>query len=87
MHSRYAQCVHFDKQAGSTNEVRGLRIQLRDWRAETVAARLPRVILNKTMAISCADADTAELSELTYLLESGSDRIGALAFQRSSLKR
>ncbi len=30
-----------------------------------------------------AGADTAELDELTYLLESGSDRIGALDFQRS----
>lgn len=31
-----------------------------------------------------ADTDTALLDELTYLLESGSDRIGALDFQRSA---
>ena len=43
-----------------------------------------RVILNKTMGLSSADADTAELSELAYLLESGSDRIGALDFQDSA---
>jgi serine/threonine-protein kinase HipA len=29
------------------------------------------------------DTDTDELGELTYWLESGSDRIGALDFQRS----
>jgi serine/threonine-protein kinase HipA len=29
------------------------------------------------------DADPVELDEITYLLESGSDRIGALDFQRS----
>lgn len=28
--------------------------------------------------------DTAELSQLTYLLDSGSDRIGALDFQASA---
>ena len=42
-----------------------------------------RVILNKTLGLKGADTDTAELDELTYLLESGSDRIGALDFQRS----
>ena len=42
-----------------------------------------RVILNKLMGRKGADADTADLSELTYLLESGSDRIGALDFQHS----
>lgn len=30
------------------------------------------------------EVDVAELDELTYLLESGSDRIGALDFQRSA---
>jgi serine/threonine-protein kinase HipA len=43
-----------------------------------------RVIINKTMGLKGASTDTAELSELPYLLESGSDRIGALDFQRSS---
>lgn len=42
-----------------------------------------RVIINKKSGLN-ADTDTAALDELTYLLESGSDRIGALDFQRSS---
>jgi serine/threonine-protein kinase HipA len=43
-----------------------------------------RVIINKLIGRKEADKDTAELDELTYLLESGSDRIGALDFQHSS---
>ena len=42
-----------------------------------------RVIINKKLGLKGAYTDTAELGELTYLLESGSDRIGALDFQRS----
>lgn len=42
-----------------------------------------RVIINKKLGLKGADWDTAELDELTYLLESGSDRIGALDFQAS----
>jgi serine/threonine-protein kinase HipA len=42
-----------------------------------------RVIINKKLGLKSACTDTAELGELTYLLESGSDRIGALDFQRS----
>ena len=42
-----------------------------------------RVIINKKLGFKGADTDTAELDELIYLLESGSDRIGALDFQRS----
>lgn len=42
-----------------------------------------RVIINKKLGLKGARTDTAELGELTYLLESGSDRIGALDFQRS----
>ncbi len=42
-----------------------------------------RVIINKKLGLKGASADTVELNELTYLLESGSDRIGALDFQRS----
>lgn len=42
-----------------------------------------RVILNKKLGKKGAGSDTADLGELTYLLESGSDRIGALDFQRS----
>ncbi len=42
-----------------------------------------RVIINKKLGLKGASTDTAELDELTYLLASGSDRIGALDFQRS----
>jgi serine/threonine-protein kinase HipA len=42
-----------------------------------------RVIINKKFGLSGFDTDTATLNELTYLLESGSDRIGALDFQQS----
>jgi serine/threonine-protein kinase HipA len=43
-----------------------------------------RVILNKLLGRNATGRDTLELSELTYLLHSGSDRIGALDFQRSA---
>ena len=43
-----------------------------------------RVIINRRLGRKGRDTDTAELGELTYLLESGSDRIGALDFQRSA---
>jgi serine/threonine-protein kinase HipA len=43
-----------------------------------------RVIINAKLGLKGAKANSAELSELTYLLESGSDRIGALDFQRSA---
>jgi len=42
-----------------------------------------RVIINKQLGLRGRDTDTDRLDELTYLLESGSDRIGALDFQRS----
>lgn len=42
-----------------------------------------RVIINKRFGLKGRDTDTGSLDELTYLLESGSDRIGALDFQRS----
>lgn len=42
-----------------------------------------RVIINRTLGIRGNGADGIDLDELTYLLESGSDRIGALDFQRS----
>ncbi|MFK7893881.1 MAG: type II toxin-antitoxin system HipA family toxin [Granulosicoccus sp.] len=42
-----------------------------------------RVIINKKLGHKGIDTDTTELDELTYLLESGSDRIGALDFQRT----
>jgi serine/threonine-protein kinase HipA len=42
-----------------------------------------RVIINKKLGLKGSNTDTTELGELTYLLESGSDRIGALDFQQS----
>ncbi|WP_420933995.1 type II toxin-antitoxin system HipA family toxin [Alteromonas sp. A081] len=42
-----------------------------------------RVIINRRFGHRGGDIDTAQLDELTYLLESGSDRIGALDFQLS----
>jgi len=42
-----------------------------------------RVIMNRLLGAGSSDADPAELSPLTYLLSSGSDRIGALDFQAS----
>lgn len=43
-----------------------------------------RVIINRRMGRKGANVDTGILDELTYLIESGSDRIGALDFQHSS---
>jgi serine/threonine-protein kinase HipA len=43
-----------------------------------------RVILNKTFGIKGEALDGLELDELVFLLESGSDRIGALDFQTSA---
>ncbi|HEV3001670.1 MAG TPA: HipA domain-containing protein [Solirubrobacteraceae bacterium] len=42
-----------------------------------------RVIMNRLLGAAAADADPADLSVLTYLLQSGSDRVGALDFQAS----
>lgn len=43
-----------------------------------------RVIVNKIMGLKGSRGGDARLDELTFLLESGSDRIGALDFQRSA---
>ena len=43
-----------------------------------------RVILNKLTGAKGESADTSSLDEFTYLMESGSDRIGGLDFQRSA---
>lgn len=43
-----------------------------------------RVIINNKLGLKGRDANSAELDELTYLLESGSDRVGALDFQLSA---
>lgn len=45
-----------------------------------------RVIINCKFGARGMNIDTAELDELTYLLESGSDRIGALDFQSSAIQ-
>ncbi|EHD19588.1 MULTISPECIES: type II toxin-antitoxin system HipA family toxin [Brenneria] len=42
-----------------------------------------RVILNRLVGVKGKDMDVGTLDELTYLLESGSDRIGGLDFQAS----
>jgi serine/threonine-protein kinase HipA len=42
-----------------------------------------RVIMNRVLGAGGMEEDPAALSPLTYLLESGSDRIGALDFQAS----
>lgn len=42
-----------------------------------------RVILNRKFGVKGSEPDSLDLSELTFLLESGSDRIGALDFQLS----
>lgn len=43
-----------------------------------------RVLINRKMSVKEKEAAEHELSELTYLLESGSDRAGALDFQLSA---
>jgi serine/threonine-protein kinase HipA len=44
-----------------------------------------RVLINQKLGVEGADTADIELDELTYLLESGSDRIGALDFQQSPI--
>jgi serine/threonine-protein kinase HipA len=43
-----------------------------------------RVIINRRLGVRGKEIDVAELDELTYLLESGSDRTGAIDFQLSA---
>ena len=43
-----------------------------------------RVIINRLVGAKAAEAEARDITELTYLLESGSDRIGALDFQESA---
>lgn len=45
-----------------------------------------RVIINRKLGLKGQDASNEDLDELTYLLESGSDRIGALDFQLSATR-
>jgi serine/threonine-protein kinase HipA len=43
-----------------------------------------RVLINRLLGVRGRVLDTTQLDELTYLLESGSDRVGALDFQHSA---
>lgn len=43
-----------------------------------------RVLINRLLGLRGKKTDTTQLDELTYLLESGSDRVGALDFQDSA---
>ncbi len=45
-----------------------------------------RVLINRKLGMKGGDADLVELDELTYLLDSGSDRVGALDFQESAIQ-
>lgn len=69
--------------AGRTEPPPGMRIasSIRDAGPDAWGQR---VILARRVGHLTAQSDTAELDQLTYLLESGSDRIGALDFQASA---
>jgi serine/threonine-protein kinase HipA len=69
--------------AGRQLPLRGLSIAgcLRDAAPDAWGRR---VILNKLVGAKGNNVESAELDELTYFLESGSDRIGALDFQSSA---
>ena len=45
-----------------------------------------RVLINRKLSVKGKEAGSHDLGELTYLLESGSDRAGALDFQTSASK-
>ena len=45
-----------------------------------------RVLINRRLGLKASNASEVELDELTYLLDSGSDRVGALDFQVSARK-
>lgn len=69
-------------QPGTIRPRRGLRAPgvIRDAAPDSWGQR---VILHRLTGSAGRDADTAQLGLLTYLIESGSNRIGALDFQRS----
>jgi len=68
---------------GAINPFNGLNIHgcLRDGSPDAWGRR---VIINKKFGVSARHIDPIEISEITYMLESGSDRIGALDFQLSA---
>jgi serine/threonine-protein kinase HipA len=69
-------------QPGSISLIPGLKMPscLRDASPDAWGRR---VLINRKLGMKGADTADIELDELTYLLESGSDRIGALDFQKS----
>lgn len=74
--------VELPLQAGALPLLNGLSMPgcLRDGAPDAWGRR---VIINKLLGAKGRDVDTTRLDELTYMLESGSDRIGALDFQKS----
>ncbi len=70
-------------QSGTISPLNGLMVPscIRDGAPDAWGRR---VIINRKMGVKGTAADAVELDELTFLLESGSDRIGALDFQESA---
>ena len=70
-------------QSGTISPLNGLMVPscIRDGAPDAWGRR---VIINRKMGVKGTAADAVELDELTFLLESGSDRIGALDFQVSA---
>jgi len=70
-------------QSGTISPLNGLMVPscIRDGAPDAWGRR---VIINRKTGIKGTAADAVELDELTFLLESGSDRIGALDFQESA---
>jgi len=70
-------------QSGTISPLNGLMVSscIRDGAPDAWGRR---VIINRKMGVKGTAADAVELDELTFLLESGSDRIGALDFQESA---
>ncbi len=68
---------------GAIHPLNGLNIHgcLRDGSPDAWGRR---VIINKKFGVLGRNIDPIEVSEITYMLESGSDRIGALDFQLSA---
>lgn len=70
-------------QSGTISPLNGLMVPscIRDGAPDAWGRR---VIINRKMGVKGTAADAVELDELTFLLESGSDRIGTLDFQESA---
>jgi len=72
-------------QAGAISLIAGLNMPacIRDASPDAWGRR---VLVNRKLGVQGASVTPFELDELTYLLESGSDRIGALDFQKTSTR-